>query len=354
MTKKRARLGCRESLRQFGGFLAGSPVASELVNPAYAQDGLPAIRLAPVEEIVAAPEFEQMAELALRPEMFETIRRGDRASFDKMTFRQRLMVYAMDLDLTTELFGHAMFAPIVVGPVGHQGTLHEEGELATARGAAAAQTSMVATRHSSFPIEEIAAETDQPLWYQVYAELDLAPVREDVARAVAAGCQVLCVTVGVSSAGAPVRIDWGAIEQFALNAGVPVVVKGIMNLDDAHTAVDRGAQGLVVSNHGDAVGLGGVAPVDVLPTIVDAIGDRVRVLVDGGFTRGSDILKGLALGATAVMLARPMMWALAAYGAPGVETALRLLINELARNMAASGRPTIGMIDRELVRFDTR
>ena len=354
MTEKRAPLGRRESLRRFGALFAASPLAPELVTSASAQDGLPELRIAPVEEIVAAPEFEQMAELALRPEVFETIRGGDRGSFDKMTFRQRLMVYAMDLDLTTELFGHAMFAPIIVGPVGQQANLHEEGELATARGAAAAQTTMVATRQSSHPIEEIVAATDQPLWYQVYTELDLGPVRDDVARAVAAGCQVLCVTVGVSSAGAPVRIDWGAIEQFALNAGVPVVVKGIMSLDDAQTAVDRGAQGLVVSNHGGAVGLGAVLPIDVLPTIVDDIGDRVRVLVDGGFTRGSDVLKGLALGATAVMLARPMMWALAAYGAPGVETALRLLINELARNMAASGRPTIGMIDRELVRLDSR
>jgi 4-hydroxymandelate oxidase len=179
-------------------------------------------------------------------------------------------------------------------------------------------------------------------------------VRDDVSAAVAAGCQVLCVTVGVSSEGAPLAIHWDLVERLARSAGVPVVVKGIMNQGDAQRAIDRGAQGLVVSNHGGAVGLGGVLPIEVLPTIADAVGDRAPVLVDGSFQRGSDILKGLALGATAVMLARPMMWGLAAYGAPGVEGALRLLINELARNMAASGRPTIEMIDRELVRFDSR
>ncbi len=318
------------------------------------QDGLPAIRLAPIAEIVAAPELEQMAELVLSPAQFETIRGGSRGSFDNMTFRQRLMVYAMDLDLTTELFGVAMFAPIIVGPVGNQRSLHAEGELATARGAAAAKAVMVVPRHASYPVDRIAAETDQALWYQVYAEGDLGEVDDDVRQAVAAGCRALCVTVGVSAAGAPVAIAWDGVERLSRSAGVPVVVKGVMNPTDARTALDRGAQGLVVSNHGGLVGGGGVLPIDMLPAIADEVGDRAPVLVDGSFRRGSDILKGLALGATAVMLARPIMWGLAAYGAPGVETALRLLVTELARNMAASGRPQIQMIDRELVRFDSR
>ena len=100
-------------------------------------------------ELVNATEFEEMARLALPPDRYEAVRGGHRRSFDKMTFRQRLMVYAMDLDLTTELFGHEMFAPIIVGPVSNQGDLHDEGELATARGASAAKTVMVATRQSS-------------------------------------------------------------------------------------------------------------------------------------------------------------------------------------------------------------
>ena len=352
MREKKNPVGRLESLHQFGAFVAGSPLLAAQQDP----DGRPAVRLAPVEEIIAAPEFEQMAELVLSPEQFEKIRGGAGGTFDRMTFRQRLMVDAMDLDLTTELFGHQMFAPIIVGPVGKQGDLHPDGELATARGSSAAQTIMVTTRHASHRPEQVAAHTDQPLWYQVYADEDddTGPVRDDISAAVAAGCQVLCVTVGISPEGAPVAIDWDAVEQLVQSAGVPVVVKGIMNENDAKKALDHGAQGLVVSNHGGAVGLGDVLPVEVLPTIADAVGGRAPVLVDGGFQRGSDILKGLALGATAVMLARPMMWGLAAYGAPGVETSLRLLINELARNMAASGRPTIEMIDRELVRFDSR
>ena len=349
MREKTRLVGRRESRRRFNAFVAGSPLLAAQQDP----DGRPAVRLAPVEEIIAAPEFEQMAELVLSPAEFEKIRGGDRGAFDRMTFRQRLMVYAMDLDLTTELFGHQMFAPIIVGPVGNQGDLHPDGELATARGSSAAQTIMMTTRDASHPPEQVAAHTDQPLWYQVYASDD-GPIQDDVSAAVAAGCQVIVVTVGISPQGAPVAIDWGAVEQIVQLVGVPVVVKGIMNQSDARTVLDHGAQGLVVSNHGGAVGRGDVLPVEVLPLIAEVVDGRVPVLVDGSFRRGSDILKGLALGATAVMLARPMMWGLAAYGASGVETALRLLITELARNMAASGRPTIEMIDRALVRFDSR
>jgi len=345
---KKDTVSRRDSIRQFGNIFS-RPLAA-----ASAQTGLPAIRRGPVDEIYAAPEFEQMAELVLPPMQFESLESSTRGSFDKMTFRQRLMVYAMELDLTTELFGHAMFAPIIVGPVSRQGDIHEEGELATARGSSASQTIMVATRGASYSITQIASETTQPLWYQVYANDDLGAVLDDVADATGAGCQVLCVTIGVSSDGEPVAVRWDSIDRLAQSAGVPVIVKGIMNPDDARRALDHGATGLVVSNHGGAVGFDGVLPIDVLPGIADLVENRVPVLVDGGFKRGSDILKGLALGAKAVMLARPIMWGLAAYGAPGVERVLYLLINELARNMAAAGRPKIDMIDRELVRLDSR
>ena len=128
-----------------------------------------------------------------------------------------------------------------------------------------------------------------------------------------------------------------------------------MNVDAAETALAAGAQGLVVSNHGGLVDRGtGTLAIDVLPMVANAVAGRVPVLVDGSFRRGTDVLKGLALGATAVMVARPPMWGLAAYGAEGVRTVVEILQTELARNMAASGRPTISMIDRELVRFDSR
>ena len=289
----------------------------------------------------------------LAPARFGAISGGHRTSFDKMTFRQRLMVYAMDLDLTTRLYGYDMFAPIIVGPVGNQGDIHPEGELATARGASAGKAVMVATRQSSHPIEEIVAASDEPVWYQLYA--DSGSLNDDAARAVEAGCRAICVTVGVSSDHRPTSTDWDAVAALAEAVDVPVVVKGVMSVDAAETALAAGAQGLVVSNHGGLVDRGtGTLAIDVLPEVADAVGGRVPVLVDGSFRRGTDVLKGLALGATAVMVARPPMWGLAAYGAEGVQTVVEILQTELARNMAASGRPTIAMIDRELVRFDSR
>ena len=166
-------------------------------------------RIAPVLELLNVPEFEPMARLTLAPERFETIAGGDRSSFDRMTFRQRLMVYAMDLDLTTRLFDYDMFAPIIVGPVGHQGALHPDGELATARGASAAKAVMVATRQSDQPIDQVVAASTEPVWYQIYAGDSGA--EDDAARAAEAGCRALCVTVGVSADHQPVASDWDAI-----------------------------------------------------------------------------------------------------------------------------------------------
>ncbi len=345
----------RESLRRFGAFVAGSPLArGEPAAQGEPGGGAPpSDRLAPVLELVNVPEFEEQARLVLAPTRFEAISGGHRTSFDKMTFRQRLMVYAMDLDLTTRLYGYDMFAPIIVGPVGDQGDIHPEGELATARGASAGKAVMVATRRSSHPIEDIVAASEEPVWYQLYA--DSGAPGDDAARAVAAGCRAVCVTVGVSSDHRPTATDWDAVAGLAEAVEVPVVVKGIMSAASAETALAAGAQGLVVSNHGGLVDRGaGTLAIDMLPAVADAVAGRAPILVDGSFRRGTDVLKGLALGATAVMAARPPMWGLAAYGAEGVQAVVEILQTELARNMAASGRPTIAMIDRALVRFDSR
>ena len=334
----------RESLRQLGNFLGGSPVVRAQGQPGGGAP--PNDRLAPVPELVNVPEFEAMARLVLPPQRFAAVRGGHRRSFDKMTLRQRLMVYAMDLDLTTALYGYDMFAPIIVGPVADQDALHPDGELATARGASAAKAVMVATGRGGHAIDEVAAAGAEPVWYQQYA--DAAGLEDDAARAVEAGCRAVCLTVGVSEGGAPAPPDWAAVERVARTAAVPVVVKGVMDVETAETALGRGAGGLVVSNHGGD----GALPVDVLPAVADAVAGRVPVLVDGSFRRGTDVLKGLALGADAVLVARPPMWGLVAYGAEGVQTVVEILQTELARNMAASGRPRIDLIDRELVRFD--
>ena len=203
------------------------------------------------------------------------------------------MVYAMDLDLTTRLFGYDMFAPIIVGPVANQGDIHPDGELATARGASAGKAVMVATRQSSQPIDQVVAASDEPVWYQLYA--DSGALRDDAAQAVDAGCRALCLTVGVSSDHRPTATDWNAVAALAQAVDVPVVVKGVMSVAAAESALGAGAQGLVVSNHGGLVDRGaGTLAIDVLPAVADAVAGRVPVLRrrqlparNGTFSRGS-------------------------------------------------------------------
>ena len=134
---------------------------------------------------------------------------------------------------------------------------------------------------------------------------------------------------------------------------MPVLIKGIMTPEDADTAIQRGAQGIVVSNHGRALQARD-APIEQLPSIVDTVAGRALVLMDGSVRRGTDILKALALGARAVLLGRPPIWGLAAYGAEGVQTVIELIRLELARSMAASGGPTIESLGRWLVRIHSR
>ena len=316
-------------------------------------------RLPPSGELINVAEFEAAARTVLPAGVHSRLAGGNRAPFERMTFRQKLMVDATGLDLSTELFGQRMFAPTVIGPVAAQNDFHPEGELETARGAAAASTTMVVSSRSSRGIDVIAAETDAALWFQVYLA-DGPPARSAIRRAVDAGVKAVCITVNdpLAPAGAafgPDHVDWEAVSRIADGAGVPVIVKGIMTAEDAAVAASRGMQGLVVSDHGrGAAGRVSGTPIDRLPDIAAAAGDRLAVLIDGGFRRGTDILKALALGARAVLLARPIMWGLAAYGAAGVEAVLFLLHNELARSMAAAGRPAIPLIDRALVKIHTR
>ena len=320
------------------------------------QDGA---RLPPIGELINVSEFEAIAEAVLPAAVYARLAGGNRAPFERMTFRQKLMVDATGLDLSTELFGQPLFAPTIIGPVAAQDAYHPRGELETARGAAAASTTMVVSSRSSESVEAIAAETGAALWFQVYSGEGPA-ARSAIHRAVSAGVKAVCITVNDPAASGrpafgPPRVDWDAVMRIADGAGVPVVVKGVMTPDDAERANRSGVQGIVVSDHG-AGAPGGVAgtPIDVLPEVAAAAGDRLAVLVDGGFRRGTDILKALALGARAVLLARPIMWGLAAYGAAGVEAVLFLLHNELARSMAAAGRPAVALIDRALVKIHTR
>jgi 4-hydroxymandelate oxidase len=309
--------------------------------------GEPAGRIAPVGELIHPLEVEAMAQRRLDSVTFAEIAGSDRRAFDRITFRPRMMVNTMKLDLTADLFGQSMFAPIVVGPVAQQKRFHPEGELAMVRGATAAKALVVLSSQSSLPVEQIVAESKSPFWLQVYPEADMSAVRLRVQEAVKAGCKAVCLTVGDPAH----TTGWSEIDSLRKGLNVPFLLKGIMSPEEASTAVQRGVQGIVVSNYRGRAASGLAAPIEVLPSISDAVGGKIPILIDGSFRRGGDVLKALALGAKAVLLGRPPLWGLAAYGSPGVQHILELLQRELARDMAMCGRVTIGQVDRTLVRI---
>jgi 4-hydroxymandelate oxidase len=318
-------------------------------------EGEPIGRITPREDAVNVFEVEAVAERKLSPSVYSTIAGSDRRAFDHMLVRPRRFVNVEHLDLTCELFGEQMFTPILVGPASNQQNFDPEGEIATVRGAAKAQVAVVISRLSSQPIEKIAAEAKTPLWYQIYLETDMAPVLNDVRRAVKAGCKVVCITVGAFPTAAQptarAALNWNVVDQVRRAASVPIILKGIMNPQEAREAVDKGVQGIIVSNQGGGAAPGLAAPMEVLAPVVDAVGGKVPVLIDGSFRRGTDIVKGLALGARAVLVTRPVLWGLAAYGSDGVDTVLKMLQSETARTMGNCCRVNLAALDRSLVRI---
>lgn len=316
---------------------------------------IPAPRLPPRDELVNTLEFEEVARLTLPANVFATIAGGDRTAFDRITFRPRMLVPTVDLDLSVDLLGQRHFAPILVGPVADQRRYHSEGEIALVRGASAARAGVVISSRSSAPIGEIVAQAKTPVWFSVYAEADPNTPKQ-VQQAVAAGCQAVCITIGATPDGSRftrARIDWKAVDQIRRGLEVPIVIKGVMTATDAKTALDQGARGIVVSDHGGAIP-GMPAPIETLSSVADVVADRATVLIDGSFRRGTDILKALVLGADGVLIARPVMWGLAAYGAAGVQSVLELLQTTLGRNMAMLGAPNLKGLTRSMVKIHRR
>lgn len=300
-------------------------------------------RIAPLRELVNVHEVEAMAQRKLDPLRFAEIAGSDRRAFDRITFRPRMMVESLKLDLTLELFGQKLFAPVIAGPMALEQRFHPEGEMAVVRGATAAKAVMVVAAKSSVPLEKIAEHAGAQLWFQVNPESDVDAVRGRAAEAVKLGCKAVVLTLGAPS------WDWAAIDRFRKGLNAPLVLKGITDAGEAKAAVERGIEGLVVSSYRGGVS-GLTASIEALPGIVDAVAGRVPVLADGSFRRGTDIMKALAFGARAVLIGRPVVWGLAGYGADGVQYVLEMLQTELARVMAMCGRPSLKQIDRTVVR----
>lgn len=326
----------RQALACYAAMMARGAHGQQLI-------GEPAGRIAPVSELITTLEVEAMAQRKLDSVTFAEIAGSDRKAFDRITFRPRMMVNTLKLDLTVELFGQSMFAPILVGPASRQNRFHPEGELAMMRGAAAAKAVMVVAANSSVPVEQVAAKANGPWWLQVYSGAEKSTIR----AAVQSGCKALCVTLGDPEHSG----GWSAIDRLREGITVPVILKGIMSQEEAAEAVKRGVQGIVVSNYRGRGVSGLAASIEVLPAIADAVGGKIPILIDGSFRRGGDVLKALALGAKAVLLGRPPLWGLSAYGADGVRHVIELLQHELARDMSMCGKVKLSDLDRSLVRI---
>ena len=326
---------------------AQSRTATPLSTP------MPPPRLAPEAELVNLFQFEDQARLALGAAKMAPVSGSDRTVTDRITLRPRVNISTRDMDLTCPLFGDQHFTPIIVGPMADQKRFHADGEVATARGASAAKAGLVVSSDSSVPLSAIAQAATTPLWVQVYA--NSPKVKDVLAEARAAKAKAVVVTVNAGAAaneaaspGAP--IDWAAVEAVVKGTSLPVVVKGVTTPEEARQAVARGAKGVVVSNYrgGGASSLPGTLL--LIEPVVQAVGGRVPVLVDGSFRYGSDVLKALGLGAKAVLIGRPVMWGLAAYGADGVQGVVEFLQTDLARFMGMCGRPTLASINSSVVR----
>ncbi|MBK5290096.1 MAG: alpha-hydroxy-acid oxidizing protein [Acidobacteriia bacterium] len=322
--------------------------------------------------------------------------RHNRDAFDKIMFRPRMLVNASNLDLSLTLFGDKVSCPILVAPTAGHGLATPEGELATARAAASVETIQILSTNSSQPLEKVAAATSFPKWFQLYPGPDLEGTWERVQRAKDSGFKTIVLTVdaGYSShrerllrnrvrAQVPSgtsttpqarrrrdeseppsrpsvyglgttlvhRLDWSFFDDLKKRAGLPVLIKGILTAEDAELAVKHGADGIVVSNHGARYLEYAPATIEVLPEIVAVVNRKMPVLIDSGFRRGTDVLKALALGATAVCVGRPPLWGLGAFGEAGAKRVLELLRTELALAMGLCGKANLAQIDRTLLRM---
>ena len=308
----------------------------------------------PRGDLVNVLEYEAQARLVLGPAKVAPILGSDRTVTDRITLRPRMNIPTRDLDLTSTLFGDEHFTPIIVGPMADQKRFHPDGEVAMARGASAAKAAMVVSSDSSLPLAAIAQAATTPLWLQVYA--NSPKVKDVLAGAAAAKAKAVIVTVnaGTSASGpatsASAKIDWAAVDTVVKGTSLPVIVKGITSPEDAKEAAARGAKGVVVSNYrgGNTAALTGTLL--LIAPVVQAVGGQIPVLADGSFRRGTDILKALGFGAKGVLIGRPVMWGLAAYGADGVQSVVEMLQTELARYMCMCGRPSLAAVDSSLVR----
>jgi L-lactate dehydrogenase (cytochrome) len=342
----------------------------------------------------------------------EVALRRNRSGFDELELVPHYLRDVSEVDLTTEVLGVRSPLPLVLAPTGFTRMFHPDGELAVARASGRAGVPYAQSTMATTAMEDVAAVAGGPLWFQLYVWRDRGLCKELIQRAKAAGYQALLLTIDTPVPGARERdlrnglsippaltartlldgarhprwwrglltseamtfanvshvaaeptgvmayvakqfdpsVTWDDIEWMVEVWGGPFVVKGVMSVEDARQAAALGISGVVVSNHGGRQLDHTRAPIDVLAEVVDAVGDEVEVLLDGGVRRGTDIAKALAVGARAAMIGRPYLYGLGAAGEAGVTHAIALLAAELRRTMQLLGVNAVDQLDRSVLR----
>jgi 4-hydroxymandelate oxidase len=369
------------SRRAFLQFLAASPLLA--LRP---QDDFV---ISSPEQAINVLDFEAAAKKILPPAHWGYLSTGvdddatlkaNRAGFAHYQLRPRRLVDTTKIDMSVELYGTKWETPIVLAP---SGTLfHPEGPLPVARAAQKQKTLQIlgGFQERNRAIGQVMDARGGPVWYQLYASQDWATTEQTVKRIERAGCPVMVWTVdllggrNLETAQRLRRIDtrdcmschmtdpqvrpgqagqntmtWETLRRLKNTTTMKILVKGIETSEDAELCVRYGADGIVVSNHGGRATDSGRATIDSLPEVIQAVRGRIPVLVDGGFRRGTDVFKALALGAKAICIGRPYMWGVAAFGQPGVETVLAIMRREFNLAMAECGKKSIAEINASAI-----
>ncbi len=322
-----------------------------------------------------------------------TLRRNCEA-WSEISLHYRVLVDVSRRSTAATILGHELASPVVIAPTAFHRLVHPDGELATARAASATGSAMILSSLSNTAIEDVAPQTDVPLWFQLYVYRDRRATEELVARVEAAGAQALFVTADAPLLGRRERdvrnrfalpphlgvrnllpsgyeelpadrpdsglasyfqdlidpaLSWTDLAWLRSLTDLPIVLKGVVRPDDALRAVDAGLAGVVVSNHGGRQLDTSPATAEVLGPIASAVNGQLELLVDGGVRRGTDVIKAIALGASGVLLGRPILWGLAAGGQAGVERALGMVRDELDLALALCGCPDLASLGPDLL-----
>jgi isopentenyl diphosphate isomerase/L-lactate dehydrogenase-like FMN-dependent dehydrogenase len=393
------------SRRRFLQYLAASPLAGMLpavrvlAGPAEARDA------AVLHPLIAGPgdalnvfDLEAAARAALPPAHWGYLATGvgddatleaNHAAYRGIRLRPRRLVDVSRVDTGVTLFGRRWPTPIVLAPAGSQKAFHPEGELAVARAAKARDHLQILSSVTTSPVEAVNAARGEPVWYQLYPTSRWDITRRLLRRAEDAGCPAVVLTVDIPVGarretqerwrrlddrdcgachgegpaafferkpmydGTGIRgfdefmapgLTWAFVDRLRAETRMKLVIKGIATREDAALCLEHGVDAIVVSNHGGRAEESGMATIDSLPEVVEAVGGRVPVLIDGGIRRGTDVFKALALGADAVCIGRPYLWGLSAFGEAGVDCALALLSRELETVMGQCGTPRVADI----------